>query len=766
MVPVLTAATIVTAIAALVWLVLLVRLQVLAGAPGVLLGLLLGAPLLLTLPVLDGKVVGDIPIVASGVVGWVVGVVLLLLLIGMRSRLNAFGRPALGGRLDRGLLGSYAADDEAQQLRRQGAFGRIVGALIDVVLLVLVYWILGAPLAAALVRSTGDEWIGTAALAILLAAVVGVLAVAVLQSRRTLEQTGGPAWRARATAFGVLCLLLVPLAAVGGAAAPAALAMPAAAGALELQPPRGAMLVVDQDFWVPWSPGQTQATHELVLSCTDGSSIGDFRETVQPAGGAPMPAGQVGPPGRTNVPCSDWLVEYAARRQAAGLGDTPSQSWDGLNVSATLNPDNSVDVVETHRVLFTAGSHDHVLARVGAPAGDLTNLRVSEGDVTFATDPPTPQPRYATSWEEDNLYWVEWFFPTVDSPSVHTYTVAYHLNNAVSLTPDALRRTLDWQVVPPDPQEPIWLATVQMNVGGGIQPDSVHVQATGAPAQSGLLGGPAAWFTAASPIASQPLVASIDIPNSAPPPPLTPAPIPSLTPTPLATSTPAPTDEPTVAPSDTPTPEATPTDAPTDIQTEVPTPSPATPTALVVRPTTTPSRVPTPGDTPVATDTPEPDATVDPGTPTPEASPTVGDTPTIAPTTAPTDVPITDTPTVVVATSTPVPVTPTTPPTVAPTDTPVPPTAVPPTSTPEPLQPTATPVPPTATPVPPTATPVPPTATPVPPTATPVPPTATPVPPTATPVPPTATTRPTSTSTPTPRPANTPTRTPTAVTIF
>ena len=59
------------------------------------------------------------------------------------------------------MLGTGAAVDELSQQRRQGAFGRIVGALIDVVLLVLAYWILGVPLAAALVRSTGYEWIGT-----------------------------------------------------------------------------------------------------------------------------------------------------------------------------------------------------------------------------------------------------------------------------------------------------------------------------------------------------------------------------------------------------------------------------------------------------------------------------------------------------------------------------------------------------------------------------------------------------------------------------
>ena len=199
--PVVVAATIVTAIAALVWLVLVVRMQVLAGAPGILLGLLLGAPLLLSLPLLDGRIVGDVPTIASSAVAWVVGIVLLLLLVGIRSRLNHYSRAALGGRLDRGLLGTYAANDELAHARRQSAFGRIVGALIDVVLLVLAYWIVAVPIASALVRSTGYEWIGTAALALLLAAVLAVLGVAVLQSRRTLDETGGPAWRARATAL-------------------------------------------------------------------------------------------------------------------------------------------------------------------------------------------------------------------------------------------------------------------------------------------------------------------------------------------------------------------------------------------------------------------------------------------------------------------------------------------------------------------------------------------------------------------------------------
>src|SRR6185312_11111416 len=112
--------------------------------------------------------------------------------------------------------------------------------------------------------------------------------------------------------------------AVSSAAAPAALASPAASGAFALDTPRTPLLVVDWDFWLPWTPDQDQATYQLALSCSDGTRVGEFRETFRPPAGAPMPAGRVGPLGPTNLPCDAWPAEYAARRQAAGLGNTSS----------------------------------------------------------------------------------------------------------------------------------------------------------------------------------------------------------------------------------------------------------------------------------------------------------------------------------------------------------------------------------------------------------------------------------------------------------
>jgi hypothetical protein len=378
--------------------------------------------------------------------------------------------------------------------------------------------VLGAPIAASLIRSTGHEWIGTAALAILLLAVIGVLALAMLGSWRTLAETGGPAWRARAGALTVLLLLFLPMLVVGGAAAPAALAMPAATGALELQPIRVPLLIADWDFWLPFTPRQDQATYQLGLSCTDGRKVGQFREAFQPAAGVGLPAGTVGTLGRTNVACDNWPAEYAARRTAAGLGTAASLSWDALDVRATVNSDNSVDVVETHHVVFTSGRHDHLAVMAGAPAAGLGQVGVADGDLAYtvyagdaAIGVPAP-PRYARSWQTGSQYWVGWWFPAVTSPADRTYVISYRLTGAVQPMADA-RRALRWRVAPPDPLEPIWLATVQVRLPVGIDPTAVRLGVDGVSGQSRMLDAQTAWFTASSAISDLGFDAIVEFPT-------------------------------------------------------------------------------------------------------------------------------------------------------------------------------------------------------------------------------------------------------------
>jgi hypothetical protein len=266
---------------------------------------------------------------------------------------------------------------------------------------------------------------------------------------------------------------------------------------------------------LPFTPRQDQATYQLGLSCTDGRKVGQFREAYQPSVGVPVPAGPVGTVGRTNVACDNWPAEYAARRAAAGLGADPSLSWDALDVRVTVNADDSVDVVETHRVVFTSGRHDHLAVKAGAPAADLAQLGVAEGALVYAdgapVDVPAPQ-RYARSWEIGDQYWVGWWFPALTSPAERTYSVSYRLNGAVRTTADT-RHALVWRVIPPDPLEPIWLATVQVRLPSSVDPAAVRLAVDGVAGQSGLLDGRTAWFAASSAIGATGFDAAVEFPR-------------------------------------------------------------------------------------------------------------------------------------------------------------------------------------------------------------------------------------------------------------
>src|SRR5207244_650237 len=97
----LAAAVVASGVAALVWLFLIARLHWIAGVPGIVLGLVLGAPVLISLPLLDASLLqASWP---TTIAGWAVGTGILLLLVVLRGPTQAFSQSALGARLDRGL---------------------------------------------------------------------------------------------------------------------------------------------------------------------------------------------------------------------------------------------------------------------------------------------------------------------------------------------------------------------------------------------------------------------------------------------------------------------------------------------------------------------------------------------------------------------------------------------------------------------------------------------------------------------------------------
>lgn len=598
----LAAAVIVSTPAIVIWLLLVARLHWVAGFLGLGLGLVLGAPILLSLPLLQTAFLRVSWLETAA--AWLAGAAVLMLLVALRGPSRAIGQLAVGARLDRGLLGTRAADTEAQSARRLSAMGRVVTAILDVVFLLAVYWIIGVPLTEKLVQATGQPTIGSVVLGgVLLLAVVSVV-VAARRAAATVAESSGAVWRARARALTALAAGAAALMFTAGAAAPAAVAGPTAVSTAAYTPELTHtvdQVVVDWEAFVPWSPGPNQSTYNLVLSCSNGRPLGQFREAYTPSSGAPMPNGAVGRTGSTAIGCDNWQQVYTAHRRAAGLPDTPSHSWEWVDVQATLNTDQSVDVVQSQRVFLSAGRHSTLSWNLGsANSSSLDALQVSEGDTKYLVVPdgaaPPAATRFAQLSQRNGQRVLNLFFPETAAPALRTFVIRYTLVNALAATGDL--RQFAQNLLDADHSQPIWRSTAAIRLPGQVDASSVQLASDGVAARSGLLNDHTAVFDVQDVAPGDGLSVRVTYPSGSPTasPTAAPTDTPTATPSPTSTSMPASTHTPVpviIVPTRTPLPSSTttPTDEPTPTVDPTETPIQAPPTATSVpplRPTNTP----------------------------------------------------------------------------------------------------------------------------------------------------------------------------------
>jgi hypothetical protein len=482
-----------------------------------------------------------------------------------------------------------------------------------VAFLLALYWIIGAPVTEALVRTTGQPIVSSLVLGgVLLLAVASVVAAA-RRAADTVVESSGAVWRARARALTALAAASAALIFTAGAAAPAAVAGPTAVSPAAFTPDLTRtvdQVIVDWEFWVPWSPSPDQAIYNLSLSCSSGRPIGQFREAFTPIGGAPMPDGAVGHLGSTSIACDDWQQVYTAHRRAAGLPQTASYSWDWVDVQASLNADQSVDIVQNLRVFFSAGRHTSLSWNLG-PVSDSTpnHLQVREGDMQYAMLSDSTNPtvsRYAQLTQRDGQRVLTLSFPELVAPAQRTFGVSYQLIGALASTGD-LRRFAQ-NVLDRNRAQPVWRSTVEIRLPSEIDTTSAKLASSGAAAHSGVLNDHTAVFDTQDVAAGTGLSVSVTYPSGEA------TATSTLTPTATSTSTPAPTDTPTSTPTNAPVvipptraptrvPTATPTDVPTATDTAVPTdtptptdvpPPPPTRTPVPVRPVRPPTSTPLP----------------------------------------------------------------------------------------------------------------------------------------------------------------------------
>jgi serine/threonine-protein kinase len=598
----------------LVWLVLAARLRSFGGWPGLALAALLGLPLLRTLPLLDPLLLGSTW--PETVTSWVLATAATLLFVVARRPLQSVCTAAVGPAVDRRLAGVRPAPDEAAAERRVGACAGLVGGILDVGLLIVAYWLLGAPLVSALARATGQSWIGSLALGglVLLASVI--LWSRLRAARAIFAETGEERWARRAGAASAMALGLAALLIAGCAALPTTLATPAAerfgtsAGPLD-------HVLVNWQFWQPDTPRSGESTYNVALSCSNGDALGDFREAFQPVSGGPLPSGNVDliDP-RVNLegmPCATWRDAYFELRQAASLGTQPSLSWNWVDVRVVLGDDGTADVVERHWVAFTEGSADHLeWVEPGGTQGAIQSLDLREGDVAYPLDPTGPAPdRYARSSIAGRQLTVDWLFPLVTAPAERTFTLQYRLPGAIEQVSD--RKRFSRQVLLPR-VGPAWRTTVAIVLPASANPDNVVLTTSDAAASRRMLDARTAWFESKDQPSDGNLTVGIEFadtvgPTPTVPPPAAPTPTSTavvavdLTATPTATSTDTATPTETPDDSTTATIVATPSAVPTSTQaaatarptaTRIPVPATSTPSATPVSPTTTATSSPTP----------------------------------------------------------------------------------------------------------------------------------------------------------------------------
>ncbi len=621
------AAILISGAAALVWLLLTLRLNGLAGLPGFALGILLGAPLIVSFPLLDSRIWG-VDWLSTGA-AWVVGTALILVLAAMRGRVQDTGLRALGPVIDRHVLGTSTARTEDWAEQRARALGGVAAAMIDVAFLILVYWILVSPAAYALDRITGRSETGSILLVLLVITAMARLLGPLHHAVVTVEESGGARFSRRLRSVSALLAVAAALVLGGCAATPLALAAPAVTGGLALEAPVASTVVVDWEHWIPWTPARDQATYDLSLSCSDGRKLGQFREAIPVPRLAPMPSGNVGRLGPTDIPCDRWTTVYFSHRQEAGLSSAPSASLDWLDVRASLRPDRTADVVETHRVLFTSGSYQSLSwSLTEGASGEVSDVQVFEDGDLVPLNPRQTSGAYAIAATRDSQFVVSWWFPTIQSPAERVFTIKYRLKDAVRPLGSGYR--FERQVLPPDRIGPAWRITVEVVLPGEFESSAVHLSANGVASEFGMADKRTASFSTEDVPTGSGLDVVVDFPGlgSAVRPPVAPTPTPTSTPnltatvqatrqegktssansepgrslSALATSTPSVTSTPELTATPTPTASGTPT--PVDTATATPTvtatlgrsfTATATPTSTATRaPAAKPSATATP----------------------------------------------------------------------------------------------------------------------------------------------------------------------------
>ena len=204
-------------------------------------------------------------------------------------------------------------------------------------------------------------------------------------------------------------------------------------------------------------------------------------------------------PGPVSVTAPSWQADYDKERAAEEerQAEAERQGYYGsIDVSATLQPNGDLRVVETQQLVFTGGWFDTAFRSLPANRMEgLSDVLVSEITAEGTTHgyqqvvQATPG-GYTTSRNGDQIG-IQWWFPRTNAPATRTFQIVYTVQGATRLYPngepglDQPHDQLWWEFIWANRNVEVRAATLTLNLPPGVNPlspvfsaETVGAQAT------------------------------------------------------------------------------------------------------------------------------------------------------------------------------------------------------------------------------------------------------------------------------------------------
>jgi uncharacterized protein (TIGR04222 family) len=141
-------------------------------------------------------------------------------------------------------------------------------------------------------------------------------------------------------------------------------------------------------------------------------------------------------------------------------------AWNRTDVDIQINPDGTLTVTENYDITFGNRTFRKGFATIPQGRGSLSNVKVWEGDQSYAPSGSNAPYTFETSTADNGDLDITWYFPPT-SNSRHQFNVQYTVEDGILYYPEEGYDRLQWIAVPGDHDWPILASRVTVHTPQG-----------------------------------------------------------------------------------------------------------------------------------------------------------------------------------------------------------------------------------------------------------------------------------------------------------